>query len=177
MGELYLGGAGVARAYLHRAELTADRFLDDPVSPLPGARMYRTGGLARYENDGSPVWEIFCSLQCGAQLALASDADVKDPQRMADLVTREEVTIAQYVPSTLAPFLATQSPDNASPLRLVIFGGEALTPEHLKQCQSVLPRVAFRNMYGSTEAAIDALFWPCPDNYDSSQIAIGRPMN
>ncbi|WP_459514968.1 amino acid adenylation domain-containing protein [Erwinia amylovora] len=122
------------------------------------------------------VWEIFCSLQCGAQLALASDADVKDPQRMADLVTREKVTIAQFVPSTLAPFLATQSPDNASPLRLVIFGGEALTPEHLKQCQSVLPRVAFRNMYGPTEAAIDALFWPCPDNYDGSQIAIGRPM-
>ncbi|WP_339327388.1 amino acid adenylation domain-containing protein, partial [Erwinia amylovora] len=122
------------------------------------------------------VWEIFCSLQCGAQLALANDADVKDPQRMADLVTREKVTIAQFVPSTLAPFLATQSADNASPLRLVIFGGEALTPEHLKQCQSVLPRVAFRNMYGPTEAAIDALFWPCPENYDGSQIAIGRPM-
>ncbi|WP_240673249.1 AMP-binding protein, partial [Erwinia amylovora] len=107
---------------------------------------------------------------------MSSDADVEYPQRMADPVPREKVPIAQFVPSTLASSLATQPPDNASPLRLVTFGGEALTPEHRKQGQSVLPREAFRKMYGPTEAAIDALSWPCPDNYDGSQSAIGRPM-
>jgi len=47
-GELYIAGAGVTAGYLNQAEKTAERFLKDPFSSDPQAKMYRTGDLARY---------------------------------------------------------------------------------------------------------------------------------
>jgi amino acid adenylation domain-containing protein len=52
MGELFIGGVGVSRGYLKRPDLTAERFLKDPFSSHPGARLYKSGDLARYRADG-----------------------------------------------------------------------------------------------------------------------------
>ena len=51
-GELHLAGLGLARGYLHQPELTAQRFIADPFSDVSGARLYKTGDLARYLPDG-----------------------------------------------------------------------------------------------------------------------------
>ncbi len=56
VGELYVGGVGLADGYLNRPDLTAERFLPHPFSDDPGARLYRTGDRARYLPDGNIVY-------------------------------------------------------------------------------------------------------------------------
>jgi acyl carrier protein len=52
LGQLYIGGTGLARGYLGHPEWTAERFIPDPFSAVPGARLYKTGDRARYSPDG-----------------------------------------------------------------------------------------------------------------------------
>jgi amino acid adenylation domain-containing protein len=53
VGEIHVGGHGLARGYLNRPSLTAERFVADPFSTDPGARLYKSGDLARRRQDGS----------------------------------------------------------------------------------------------------------------------------
>jgi amino acid adenylation domain-containing protein len=52
-GHLYLGGAGLARGYVEQPDLTAERFVPDPYTGLSGGRLYKTGDLARFRDDGN----------------------------------------------------------------------------------------------------------------------------
>lgn len=60
IGELYIGGDGLARGYLNRPELNAEKFIRNPFSCEEGARLYKTGDLARYRADGTIecLWRI-----------------------------------------------------------------------------------------------------------------------
>jgi amino acid adenylation domain-containing protein len=51
-GDLYIGGDGLARSYLNRPELTAEKFIPNPFSVQPSARLYKTGDLAKYKPNG-----------------------------------------------------------------------------------------------------------------------------
>ncbi len=52
VGELIIGGDGVAKGYLHQPELTSEKFVDDPFGPVPGQKMYRTGDLGKLLANG-----------------------------------------------------------------------------------------------------------------------------
>ena len=56
VGEIYIGGDGVARGYLNRAELTSEKFIDNPLAGFPGDKIYRTGDLGKFVESG----EIQC---------------------------------------------------------------------------------------------------------------------
>jgi acyl carrier protein len=66
MGEIYIGGDGVARGYINHPELTADRFVPHPFSQAPGARLYRTGDRGRF----LPGGEIECAGRVDHQVKL-----------------------------------------------------------------------------------------------------------
>ncbi len=53
IGELHIGGAGLSRGYINRAELTAERFIPNPFSKEAGSRLYKSGDQARYSADGN----------------------------------------------------------------------------------------------------------------------------
>jgi amino acid adenylation domain-containing protein len=65
-GEIYIGGDGVAMGYLNRAELTAEKFMDDPFSKTRGSKMYRTGDLGRFLPNG----EIECLGRIDSQVKI-----------------------------------------------------------------------------------------------------------
>ncbi len=66
IGELYLGGPGLAHGYLRREELTAQRFIPDTFSLLPGQLLFRTGVLGRYDRDGTVEFRGLVEEQSGA---------------------------------------------------------------------------------------------------------------
>jgi amino acid adenylation domain-containing protein len=81
-GEICIGGAGVARGYLNRDELTAERFVPDAYSAVPGARLYRTGDQGRLLPDGN--------LECRGRL----DSQVKIRGYRIELGEIEQVLLA-----------------------------------------------------------------------------------
>jgi len=106
-GELFIGGNGVARGYLKRPELTAEKFLRDPFSADPGARMYRTGDLARSLPDGNIE---FCGrmddqiklrgyrVELGEiECALREDAGIKDAVALAPEIESGTRQLVAYV--------------------------------------------------------------------------------
>ncbi|HEX8903564.1 MAG TPA: amino acid adenylation domain-containing protein, partial [Longimicrobiaceae bacterium] len=90
-GEAYVGGAGVVRGYLGRPALTAERFIPDPFSAVPGARMYRTGDRMRWR-DGA-----------AGRVGVSTESDVasKSPAsrdgECADALTHSRTAALEFV--------------------------------------------------------------------------------
>ena len=146
-GELYIGGDGVARGYLHRPELTDERFVDNPFDHRDDARLYRTGDLARYRNDSDvevlgradfqvkirgyriELGEIESRLEDHAlvreAVLLAHEAAAGDLRLIAYLVAHEGADIDDH---ELRQHLAKDLPDFMLPNQFVRLDQLPLTP-------------------------------------------------
>ncbi|TRL35819.1 amino acid adenylation domain-containing protein [Methylosinus sporium] len=144
-GELYIGGVGLARGYLGRADLTAERFVPNPFSK-DGERLYRTGDLARYREDGEieflgridhqvkirgfriELCEIEAALTRipGVRAAVAvAREDVEGDKRLVAYVVGQEG--AKPVIADLRAALARALPDYMAPAAFVLLDALPLT--------------------------------------------------
>ena len=119
------------------------------------------------------VWEFLLPLLAGARLVLAGPGDHRDPEQIAALITRHDVTILHFVPSMLATFLDLADLKGCAGLRHVVCSGEALTRELKSRCLLRIP-ARLHNFYGPTEASIDVSAWECGDE---ETVPIGRPVS
>ncbi len=158
-GELCIGGAGVVRGYLHRPELTAERFLPNPFVADPAARIYRTGDLARFLPDGTVEFLGRLDHQVkirGHRVELGEIESLLHKQpgvREAVVVAREDVPgdhrLVAYVvaeanatppdAAALRARLAETLPEVMVPAHIVFLDALPLTPNH-KIDRKALPR-------------------------------------
>lgn len=145
-GELHIGGVGVGRGYLNRPELTAEKFIKDPFSGDPSARLYKTGDLCRYLPDGNidyigrldfqvkirgnriELGEIETLIQQDPsvrQCAVAVREDSPGEQRLVAYVV--EVP-GRFSISDMRQMLAAKLPDYMMPAAFVLLPRLPLTP-------------------------------------------------
>ena len=158
VGELFLGGEGVARGYVGRPALTAERFLPDPFG-APGSRMYRSGDLGRYGNDGKLRFVGRCDNQVkirGYRVELGEiEAAICEHDLIEDAVV---VTHGAGEQKKLVAYVVERRPQAANAGELVSF------------LRARLPRFMIPSLYVALESVpllpngkIDRRRLPAPD--------------
>ncbi|MBD6618577.1 amino acid adenylation domain-containing protein [Komarekiella sp. 'clone 1'] len=143
IGELYIGGDGLARGYLHRLELTQQKFIDNPF--VPQTKLFKTGDLGRYLNDGNLEYLGRNDEQVkirGFRVELNEIATTitqyPDVQESVVIVSNEEqenqsliayvVTEKQDIATYLLPYLQQKLPNYMLPSAFVVLDSLPLTP-------------------------------------------------
>ncbi len=144
-GELYIGGAGLARGYLNRRSLTAERFVPNPFSVKPGARLYKTGDQVRLLADGNldfigrldhqvkirgyriELGEVESALRAHPAVEHAVVVAHEDGSRGKQLVAYV-VSDVELSPSVLRDFLQSCLPSYMIPSQFVVLDSLPLTP-------------------------------------------------
>jgi amino acid adenylation domain-containing protein len=170
MGELCIGGVPLARGYLNRPDLTAERFIPDQFSQQPGRRLYKTGDLVRYLEDGNIVFLGRADHQVkirGFRVELGEVESVLDQHpavREAVVVTREDIPgnkrLVVYAaaergqkvaPDDLSAYLRERLPDHMVPSAYVIMEKLPLT------ANGKVDRAALASTYGPAIAQAEEL--------------------
>ncbi|MEW2567383.1 amino acid adenylation domain-containing protein [Streptomyces sp. NPDC047070] len=120
------------------------------------------------------VWEFFWPLITGAALVVAGPDGHKDPRYLAELIQRQEVTVAHFVPSMLQLFLEEPTAAGCTDLRRVMCSGEALPAPLAHRFHRTLASTELHNLYGPTEASVDVT--AVQVHPGATSVPIGRPV-
>jgi amino acid adenylation domain-containing protein len=121
------------------------------------------------------VWEFYAPLLVGGQLLLAQPGGHADPAYLLELISQQQVTTVQFVPSLLQILIEQGGLETCHSLKNIFCGGEALPVALQERVLSNL-NVNLHNLYGPTEACIDATFWTCKEGIERQVVPIGRPI-
>ncbi len=121
------------------------------------------------------VWEFFWPLLVGATLVMARSDGHKDPDYLANVIARQQITTIHFVPSLLSIFLETSDLSRCATLRHVFCSGEAL-PLGLQQRFFARFSIPLYNLYGPTEAAVEVTAWTCDPASTHASVPIGMPI-
>jgi len=122
------------------------------------------------------IWQIFGALLSGARLVPVARGGQQDFAGLVRTAAREGVTITDLAPPMLEAFLEQEGLDECRGLRLLFAGGQALPAALAGRFQERFPAAALQNIYGPTEAAIDAATWTCTPLPAGRTVPIGRPV-
>ncbi|MEU6373177.1 non-ribosomal peptide synthetase [Streptomyces sp. NPDC046909] len=123
------------------------------------------------------VAELYWPLSAGAQLVVAAPGGQRDPDYLAHAVLHRGITTLHFVPSLLDLFLNSRPEDERYPgLRLLLAGGEALSPELVRRFHARTP-ATLHNLYGPSECAIYSTAWECPRDPAPDLVLIGGPVD
>ncbi|MFD9499458.1 amino acid adenylation domain-containing protein [Streptomyces sp. NPDC060035] len=120
------------------------------------------------------VPELFAPLQVGAAVAIARPDGRRDPAYLAELIRRERVTGADFVPSLLEVFVAEPAAKECTSLRWIEVAGEAFPAALANKVVELLPGCGVHNLYGPTEAAVEVTAWQHVPGAD--RVPIGAPV-
>ncbi|MBT3167094.1 amino acid adenylation domain-containing protein [Streptomyces sp. Vc74B-19] len=120
------------------------------------------------------VPELFAPLQAGAAIVIARPDGRRDPSYLAELIQREGVTGADFVPSLLEAFVIEPSAKQCTSLRWIEVAGEAFPPALADRAVDVLPGCGVHNLYGPTEASVEVTAWQHVPGAD--RVPIGAPI-
>ncbi|WP_257236847.1 phosphopantetheine-binding protein [Nostoc sp. 'Peltigera malacea cyanobiont' DB3992] len=164
VGELYIGGAGLARDYLHRPDLTSEKFIFNPFSNQLDARLYKTGDLARYLSDGNIEFlgrrdhqvkiRGFRIELLEIEAVLAQHPMVQETIVLVREYASEQRLVAYVVPqqeppvsSTLRNFLKEKLPEYMIPAAFVFLEAFPLTPNGKRDRRALpAPDTSQRNL-------------------------------
>jgi amino acid adenylation domain-containing protein len=118
---------------------------------------------------------LFPALAAGAELVLAAPEEERDPTRLMESLRRHHVTILPIPPRLLRLMLDERLREAGQSLRWVCCGGEPMPPDLPSRLFELLD-VRLYNLYGPTEVAVDATYWPCRRGEERAVIPIGRPI-